>query len=67
MLFFVSESFSLFSTMNCEGWKLNRTSASRASRPKRARSLADSFTILWNCGMSGCVAYGAMSDDMRYM
>ncbi len=56
MLFFVSSSLAELSTTNCDGWKLRRTSASRASRPTRARSLALSRTMPWNWAMSGWVA-----------
>ena len=44
-----------------------RTSASRARAPSTASSSRHSSTWRWNCGMSGCVAYGASAAVNRYI
>ena len=54
-------------TTNCDGWNDRRRPSERALRPAAANSARLSATIVWNCGMSGCVEYGARSDDIRYI
>ena len=66
-LFRTSSGSGLFSTTNCDGWNDSLMSSARALAPNARSSAALSATIEWNCGMSGCVAYGAMSDDIRYI
>jgi hypothetical protein len=45
----------------------SRTPAARARAPTAASSAAHSSTWPWNCGRSGCVAYGASDAVNRYM
>ena len=44
-----------------------RKSSSCARLPKAFNSFRLSFTCAWNCGISGWVAYGATSEDIRYI
>src|SRR4051794_1308993 len=56
-----------FSTTYWPGWVLRRRSSARARSPRAASSSRHSATCPWNCGRSGCVAYGARAGDIRYI
>jgi hypothetical protein len=56
-----------FRTMYWLGCVETRTPSARIRSPSAARSSCASSTCRWNCGMSGCVAYGASAAVMRYI
>src|SRR5581483_4098056 len=62
-----TSSRSEFSTTYWPGWNERRISSSRARLPARASCSEHSSTWRWNWGRSGCVAYGASAEAIRYM
>ena len=56
-----------FRTTYCPGCVESRTSIARTRSPISASRDSHSATCPWNCGSSGCVAYGASDELIRYI